>query len=264
MEYIPDKEQVNNNYLYLIVIIIIILICLIYFFINNLEKNNFKICFAIPTTSNKRNWNKIEDSYLYNSIKKLYKNYSDIYIYISYDKNDPLFSSINNQMKLNNDYNNFNIKWFENDFEPGNVVKHWNYLYKKSYKNNIDYTFLIGDDIEYPDNNNWLNELILPLKNNNDIGISGGFSGQKFMTQFLVSKKHYEIFNYAFNPNIKNWYCDNYLFELYPKKYINFLTHINLPNKGGPPRYNIINMEKIYKNFVNKDKIKLDNYLSKI
>ena len=84
------------------------------------------------------------------------------------------------------------------------------------------------------------------------------------MTQFLVSKKHYEIFNYAFNPNIKNWYCDNYLFELYPKKYINFLTHIVLPNKGGTPRYNIVNMKDLYKVYVSEDKIKLNKYLSKI
>lgn len=257
-------------YYLLLILILILIICLIIGYFYHKDKkpfNNFKICFAIPTTSNKRNWNNIKDSYLYNSIQKLYKNYSnnsDIHIFISYDKNDPLFSLIDNQIKFNNDYNKFTIKWFENDFEPGNVVKHWNYLYEKSYENNIDYTFLIGDDIEYPDNNNWLNELILPLKNNNDIGISGGFSGHTFLTQFLVSKKHYEIFNYAFNPNIKNWYCDNYLFELYPKKYINFLTHIVLPNKGGPPRYNIVNMKDLYKVYVSEDKIKLNKYLSKI
>ena len=41
--------------------------------------------------------------------------------------------------------------------------------------------------------------------NNNDI----------IPTQFLFHKNHYEIFGWIFPPQIKNWQCDNFIYNIY-------------------------------------------------
>lgn len=257
----------------IIFIIILLILSIIYFLNKNINnntktdhnhnnKNSNKICIAIPTTSNGREWNKIEDSYLYKSINifNLYKNIYHINIFISYDYDDKLYSKDIERDKLQKKYPDLNIKWFSNNFEKGDVVSHWNFLYYMAVKNHCKYTLLIGDDIIYPNNNKWLTDFINSLKKNNDIGISGGYSKQEYMTQFLLSDIHYQIFGYAFHPEIKNWSCDLYLFELYPDKYINFLKNYFLDNAGGGERY-IPNNADNYKELVKEDKLKLKNLI---
>jgi hypothetical protein len=249
--------------MFYIILFFILIIIFLYYYFRDTKKE--KICFAIPSTTNNREWKNINETYLYKSINNLNKLTDKyvIYIYISYDINDIIYSISKERDKLINKYSNFNIKWFKNDFEKGNVVAHWNFLYEKSVNNNIYYTYLIGDDIIYPNNSYWLDDLIDGLKKNNNIGISGGDSGNPSlpMTQFLISKKHYDIFNYAFNPLIKNWYCDNYLLELYPEKYINYFHQYKLYNTGGSPRYIINNIKDKYKSYVLIDRKKLYNFM---
>jgi hypothetical protein len=228
-----------------------------------------KVCFLIPTTSNNREWSSILESYLYTlTIDKIkdYNNY-EIHLYISYDTNDPIFDSEEEQLKINFK----NIKWFRNTFEKGAVTHHWNSLYqeallynKNNKINNFDYYWLVGDDILYPDTDSWLKDLIDNLKKTNDIGISGCYNGNPNlpMTQFLVSKKHFDIFNNAFNPKILNHYCDNWLLEVYHKKYVHYDGNHSLINSGGNPRYEIVDASRLYKILVKRDKKKLMIYLN--
>lgn len=241
-----------------LLVIIIVVLYLLYWY----NRNKIKICVAIPTTSNGRDWNTIEKSYIYKSINNfnMFTDIYDIAIYISYDFDDKLYSNQYERDKLYNKYPKLNIKWFSNEFEKGNVVAHWNYLYDKAVEDNYKYTLLIGDDIIYPNNNRWLIDFVNSLKQNDDIGISGGYSNQPFMTQFLISNIHHKIFGYAFHPKIKNWACDLYLFELYPDKYVNFYKNYLLDNSGGIERYTPINAD-YYKELVKEDKLKLSNII---
>ena len=77
----------------------------------------------------------------------------------------------------------------------------------------------------------------------------------------MITKKHYELFGYAFNPQLKNWFCDNYLGELYPKEYINYFEDVKLWNAGGKPRYTPENHKVLYKNLLVQDKPKLNKIL---
>ena len=95
----------------------LILIIFLYYYFQNTNKE--KICFAIPSTTNNRDWKNINETYLYNSINNLNKlvNKYDINIYISYDVNDNIYSISKERDKLSNKYNKFNIIWFKNNFE---------------------------------------------------------------------------------------------------------------------------------------------------
>ena len=221
-----------------------------------------KIAFLIPSTSNNRLWSSYDQTYLFKSLDMLNKNYPNLNIYISYDKDDKLYST--EMDKIISQYKKLKFKLIISDnIDKGNVVGHWNKLLKEAYHDNIEYFYLIGDDIQYPDNNEWLPNMINKLKENNNIGFSAGDSGNPKlpMTQFIINKRHYEIFGFAFNPMIKNWYCDNYMCELYPKRYINYFEDIKLLNTGGEPRYQPLDHSKLYKALVKRDKPKLRKYI---
>ena len=221
-----------------------------------------KIAFLIPSTSNNRLWSSYDQTYLFKSLDMLNKNYPNLNIYISYDKDDKLYST--EMDKIISQYKKLKFKLIISDnIDKGNVVGHWNKLLKEAYHDNIEYFYLIGDDIQYPDNNEWLPNMINKLKENNNIGFSAGDSGNPKLpqTQFIINKKHYEIFGFAFNPMIKNWYCDNYMCELYPKRYINYFEDIKLLNTGGEPRYQPLDHSKLYKALVKRDKPKLRKYI---
>ena len=221
-----------------------------------------KIAFLIPSTSNNRLWSSYDQTYLFKSLDMLNKNYPNLNIYISYDKDDKLYST--EMDKIISQYKKLKFKLIISDnIDKGNVVGHWNKLLKEAYHDNIEYFYLIGDDIQYPDNNEWLPNMINKLKENNNIGFSAGDSGNPKlpMTQFIINRRHYEIFGFAFNPMIKNWYCDNYMCELYPKRYINYFEDIKLLNTGGEPRYQPLDHSKLYKALVKRDKPKLRKYI---
>ena len=219
-----------------------------------------QIAFAIPTTSNKRKWTDIKDTYLYQSLSKL--KYHNINVYIGINDDDDFL--VKNYEKLPKLLPHLNLTFIIKNYEKGNVVSIWNHLTRVAIQDKNEYIFCIGDDIEYADNDLWLQLMITQLEMNNNIGFSAGDSGNPElpMTQFLIHKTHFEYFGYVFNPLLKNWYCDNYLNELYPKKYINYLEYVKLGNCGGAPRYTPLNDAKLYKMCVRRDRKKLNKLIN--
>ena len=65
----------------------------------------------------------------------------------------------------------------------------------------------------------------------------GGF--RFIQTQSFVSRKHMEIFGFYFPPEIKNWYCDDWMTNVYSPKYF-YMIHCFVKNAGGTPRYEVI------------------------
>ena len=97
-------------------------------------------------------------------------------------------------------------------------------------------------------------------KTKKNLGCAGTYNGNgRIITQFLVSQTHYSIFNFLFNPKIKNWYLDDHLNELYNP---NFLHVVNkrCMNVGGEERYTI-EQAPFYKDLVREDKEKLISWI---
>ena len=187
------------------------------------------IAFLIPSTTKNRNyWKTIEETYLYR-LQKIYTQYKITY-FIGYDKDDRIYSK-------EEERNKFEANWIECDFEKGNVVAIWNHLFEISHSK-FDYYWIVGDDIKYP---NYPIDIFKPLcqslDKNNGIGIAGVYNGNPNlpMTQFLITDKHYDIFKFVFPKELTNWFCDNWMLELY--KNHTFYHQISAPNTGGQPRY---------------------------
>jgi hypothetical protein len=144
----------------------------------------------------------------------------------------------------------------------GHVTEIWNQLYKKAYQEDYDYFYQSGDDIEYK-TVGWIHACIKELKHNNDIGITGPYNGHPYLlTQAMVSRKHYEIFHYLFPSEIKNWYCDDWINEIYLPKYRVPLVQYACLNIGGEPRYDIVHSKELCEYLVLRDKPKVLNYIN--
>jgi hypothetical protein len=213
-----------------------------------------KLAFVIPTCSYNSEDKPLEDQHLIRVFLKsliCQKMDTKIKLYLGYNDDDKIYCDANNRfLTQGNTFLNPNItyEWiqFNNDYK-GKPTHIWNVLTKKAIQDGYDYLYLCGDDISLSTDNGWFNVMRKSLKKNKNIGIAGGDSGNPNlpMTQFLIHKTHYEIFDFVFPPLIENWFCDNWIQEVYPNRYVNYFPQYRFPNLGGTPRYQPKDDEKL-------------------
>lgn len=209
-----------------------------------------KIGLLIPSTSNARDWNSYQDTYLYNlSLKTFLITYDKEHEYIFYvgiDRGDKIYDNPENIEGFNRFVSvmeNVTIDFVYMDgIEKGYLTKMWNRLYEKAYAENCDYFFQCGDDIAFR-TNGWINECIKKILSSNGLGMTGPINNNPYiLTQTFVSRKHMETFRYYFPEELINWYCDDWINEVYKERKLCFpLIRHFCENIGGDPRYNIHN-----------------------
>jgi len=209
--------------------------------------------FIVPTTSRNTDFEFAEDTHLYRIFfKSLAKHRSSLigHIFVGYDKDDKIFSQKTERDK----FQKFGmlIHWIPVEPDAGNVVKIWNYL-ATLVKN--DYLMVIGDDILFPNDKNWLGLFVKMLKKNNNWGWSAGYSNNdKIATQFLIHRKHIDYFGWVYPPQLTNWYCDDFMFGVYPQHLRNWRKDYPLLNCGGNPRYYPCNDKNICEKLIQRHK----------
>jgi len=224
-----------------------------------------KIAIIIPSTTNNRDWKCITETYLWNSIISFISKYNPEYeykFYIGVDKDDEIYTDKKQRQKiyeLCRTWKNVNIQFypFLEEIPKGHVTLMWNILYRKAIEEFNDYFWITGDDIIYC-TDGWLDECITALKSTKNLGAAGCFNGNsRILTQFLVSQTHYAIFNFAYNPQIRNWGCDDHLHNLYSPNFLHIVPGACI-NAGGAPRYDVDHSyQQKLDNLVKEDKEKL-------
>ena len=227
-----------------------------------------KIAFCVPTTSNKRNWTIAEETDLWRVLFTELTNHlptnSDITVFVGYDHDDKVWSDDEQRMKCNAVFDKFKIEWTKfGDEVKGKPTWIWNDLAKFAIDEGFEYLKILGDDIRLPRDTAWLSCFINKLKKNQNIGFVSGWSNNDAIpTQFLVHKTHVEIFDCIYPKEIPNWGCDDYLYQVYPKKFGQWLKTYPLLNVGGEPRYEVIFSEDFVNAVVRRHKPKLNRFLS--
>jgi len=210
-----------------------------------------KIGLLIPSTSNGRDWKKIQESYLYNHTLKSFlltydKEYSYTF-YIGIDKDDIVYDNTDNMGQLKkfaSAMKNIQMEFVYMDNIPkGHLTIMWNKLFETAYNDNCDYFFQCGDDIEFK-TSGWVKDCINIQQQHNDVGVTGPIdkNNTRLLTQSFVSRKHMELFGYYFPSEIINWFCDDWINDVY--KRINKFYPLNnkyCVNVGGKPRYKVNN-----------------------
>ncbi len=230
-----------------------------------------QIAFCVPSTCNKRDWKSAEETYLYqilfNEIEKFTPNECEITCYVGYDNDDKIWSSVDERMKCNATFMNFKIEWIEFDSSKvkGKPTWIWNGLAEQAIKDGFEYLKLLGDDIRLPRDRGWLGAFVNKLKKNRNIGWVAGYSNNdQIPTQFLVHKNHIDIFGWAYPPEIPNWTCDDFLYQVYPDKWRIWLKSFPLYNVGGEPRYEVEFNPKFLQAILRRYRPRLNRFLQQI
>lgn len=227
-----------------------------------------KIAFLVPSTTNKRDWKCIQETYLFqilfNGLERYPPNAMDITVYVGYDEDDKIYSEDDERMKCDAIFMNFKIKWipFDKSYK-GKVSGIWNKLAEQALDDGFDYFKILGDDIRIPSDRGWLGCFVNKLKKQDNIGWIAGFSNNdRIPTQFLVHKTHLKIFEFIYPNEISNWGVDDWLSEIYPTKYQGWLKQYNLPNEGGDPRYEVEFNPKYIQAIIKRYKPKFNKFIS--
>ena len=224
--------------------------------------------FLVPSTTRRREWSSIEETYLYSILLKTLNDHPppvDISIFVGYDDDDPIYSKEEERLKLNSQYLDFNIIWVPFTSEPGNVVRIWNGLCIEAMKHGFQWFKILGDDIRLPNDPSWVRVFQKQLKKQNYIGWAAGWSNNdQIATQFMIHKTHWQIFEFVYPPAIKNWYCDDWMFEIYPESYRYLRRDYPLLNVGGNPRYDARHDRKLCDALLRRHKKDVPEFLNMI
>ena len=227
-----------------------------------------KVAFIVPSTTNKREWSSVKDTYLFNILMSELHNKPpidcDITLFVGYNIDDKIYSIMEERMTCNAIFHNFKIEWIPfNDEYKGKPTHIWNELAEVALLKGFEYMKVLGDDITLPNDAYWLSAMINKLKKNNNIGWSAGWSNNNdIATQFLIHKTHLDIFEFVYPPQIHNWFCDNWLNDIYSEKYKNWMINYQLLNVGGEPRYTPKNDKKLCQMLVKRHKPRFNRFLS--
>ena len=230
--------------------------------------NENATAFLVPSTTRNRDWENIEDTYLYTTLLRTLDNACPdipISVYVGYDNNDPIYSKDEERLKLNAIFMKFKIVWIEFKPDPGNVVAVWNGLIKVAMGHGFQWFKVLGDDIRLPNDPAWLRVFQKQLKKQNYIGWAAGYSNNDAIaTQFLIHKTHWTIFEFVFPPQIRNYFCDDWLFNIYPEKYRYWRQDYPLLNTGGRPRYEPNNDKKLCSALLRRHKKEIPEFINMI
>jgi hypothetical protein len=218
--------------------------------LNNGKPN---IAILVPVCSRNKNFVDINDtpimSYLYPSFLKTTNDDSVDFNYtffIGYDDDDEFY--IKNESELRKVFKNVYML-SECQHAPAYA---WNKLADIAYKSTdvkYDYFFQVGDDIVLQ-TENWTTQFVTQLNLHNNIGVVGPCNLANYNARMnsnkpyvienaFVSRKHLDIFGTFFHPSIKNWYCDDWITQVYSPYFSEIQTNILCINSIYDSRYDI-------------------------
>lgn len=215
----------------------------------------------VPSTTNLRDWDTFRETILYNVFFKTFLttyDKEDYYytIYLTIDDDDKVFSKEEEKEKIHRFIKimrNVELKFvYTTGIQKGWVTHMWNRAFQQAYDDGCDYFFQCGDDIQFL-NKGWVKESIKSLSKHNNIGLTGPIdSGRSqhigcrpgesrfIQTQAFLARSHMEIFGFLFPPEIKNWFCDDWITKVYYNTGKFYIIDKYINNVGGTPRYNIV------------------------
>lgn len=237
--------------------------------------DDISICVMIPVSSRNRKWKTFRETDLYNIFFKSFlltynKELPHLFCF-AIDSDDKLFNNIKSDIeRLVSVMKNCKVCFISTDgIKKGHVTEMWNRCFEYGVQENYDYFLQCGDDIEFF-TEGWENAFIRFLEQNKNIGVCG-FSDMgrlycdrqdRLITQSFVHRTHWDIFGYYYPKEIMNWFCDDYITEVYGALNLSLYSPIYcIANKGGEPRYDIVHCKKLCDKLVLRDIEKLKLYL---
>ena len=214
------------------------------------------IALIIPVSSRNSKYSGVEDIELFkvllpsllNSLSTADKDKFNYSFYVGYDAGDSFYDDEDTLRKIREKFESIvkskNISLKEpvkcegTEHSPAYV---WNILFKKAYDDGCDYFYQLGDDIELIIGG-WSAVFAEHLSKNKGLGVTGPLEkhNRHILTQTFVSRVHMEIFGYYFPALFKNWWCDDWMHNVYMPDYNFWCKDILVRNTSvGSTKYDI-------------------------
>lgn len=206
------------------------------------------IAILIPMCSRNETWEQLSDCYFSRCFEPSFeRTKSSAYkyqIYAGIDDDDAFFLKHESELKSKG------IKVLRVSGCQHAPAQVWNHLFEVALKDGHEYFFQIGDDVIIQ-SRKWTERFIEVLQSHNNKGVVGPChpfnfwmrkkSGQDVVIEnAFVHKTHYDIFGSFFPKEIKNWYCDNWITQVY-KPFCSYTCEdIIVQNQCIDKRYNIL------------------------
>lgn len=165
--------------------------------------------------------------------------------YIGYDKGDPILDQ--KQMEFRQTLQQM-VKGKPIEFrfqllpQYPCVTLFWNVLYRTALEDGNFYFYQLNDDVEILDPG-WTGEFVRILEKRKGLGVvapNDVMWNCRLYTQSFVSVTHFEIFGYYFPLEIKDWYSDNWITEIYGSEYSTCCSNSRIKNiSQGQTRYSV-------------------------
>ena len=210
------------------------------------------------------------------------------YVYVGFDEGDRFFDHVDSRKQIDEELNKFLtehvkgvaarlgitepkaremcevvVEYIKFPYNMGWVTYLWNGLFVHAIKDGADYFFQVNDDLAV-ESSGWTSVLVDKLREMNDIGVVGPIDnnrgGDTLLTQAFVSWKHYQIFGRMYPLDIKDWFSDNWITDVYESRRFTLKDAAvrNVNDKG--TRYHIC-MQPRYHEILNKGKQILKDWL---
>jgi hypothetical protein len=187
----------------------------------------YHIAILVPVCSRKQNYTTLSSTpfmkILYPSFLKYKDDGYKFSFYVGYDSSDHFYKQhIQNLTNIVDE--TVDIKIYELEGCEHKPARAWNILFKNAVLDDCDYFYQIGDDVQIE--SPWTNVFVNILQENNNVGVVGGchllnYRGRiangkpPVIENAFVHKKHYHIFGTFFDERIDNWFCDDWITEVY-------------------------------------------------
>ncbi|MEQ1827759.1 MAG: hypothetical protein ABL921_17500 [Pirellula sp.] len=227
-----------------------------------------KIALIVPSTSHKREWKRIQDSFLFHSIHSFVNTKSPEYEYrffIGHDHDDPFYTEMT-KTQFADEFSPLEIQFLPLTVEKGHVTKMWNELARVACEWGAEYLYQCGDDILFA-NLGWIRASVEALQAHGNVGLTGprNVNGNtQILTQCFVHRSHVDIFGGCFFPEeILNWYCDDWINGIYGVLNRVYPIPANLlcANIGGAERYDVVVCPELCRSLIIRDFPKIINYV---
>lgn len=187
-----------------------------------------KVAILIPLCSRNQKWDNIDEiDFIKIFLPSFHRTKEKDYRYIFYlgiDDNDTFFNRYREDLEYKLGYKDRIIILEGCNHNPARA---WNILYKEAYRDNCDYFYQVGSDVQLL-SPKWTSYFINVLKKHKNVGITGGVERRYWIERAIVnqlailenvflSRKHYEFFSSLFYPEFKNWFIDDHITRSYGK-----------------------------------------------
>ena len=202
------------------------------------------IAILVPVCSRNQNYSSFNNipfvNYLHKSLLATIDAQHEYTIFIGVDSTDKFYVEHLGDFLFLNAPANLVIKpiiLYDCEHKPAFA---WNKLFQEAYNRGHDYFFQIGDDVEI--SGDWTNKFIESIESNDGVGVTGCLEkwnaacrrakGQPLcLENAFVGRKHYELFGSFFNEIIENWFCDEWITQVYSPDYVTVHDNLEVKNK---------------------------------